>query len=359
MPETEDTKIPLKTDVVLRSLRGRIVSGAYAPGMRLPTFDELESDFGVSRAVLQAAVGRLQRDGFLRTVNRQGIFVVDAPPHLARYGLVFADHPNTPGWSRFCTALASEAHRAETEKPGRHVVVYHGVQESEAGRESLRRLRHDVEAERLAGLILNAGTHPLRLQPPFNRSDLPKAFMLAAFDAPFEPKVETHRDQLYLRALQELATRGRRRIAVIDMADLLYRLEHDVFFHQVGLPLHRPWLQKVGRSQPEVVRGLIPLLMDYPPEQRPDGLIIADDNLVEHACAGLLDAGMRVGVDLDVVAHCNWPWPVPSVLPLLRIGFDARDMLRRALACIDDQRAGRTPPAEQKVPALFESEIQG
>lgn len=347
----------LKTDVVLQGVRSRIVAGRYVPGERLPTFDELESDFGVSRAVVQAAMARLQRDGYVRSISRQGLFAADHPPHLCHYGLVFADHPGTAGWSRVCAALSNEAQRVEVDREGCRFTIYQGIVDPASGREALRRLRHDVESERLAGLVLYAGTHGLRTQAPFDRDDVPKAYLLAAFDAPYQPKIETDREQLYLRGLRALADRGRRRVAVIDMADLVYRLDHAALFAEAGLPLHRPWLQAIGRSQPKVVRQLIALLMDYPADQRPDGIVVADDNLVEHACAGLIDVGVQVGRDLDVVAYCNWPWPVPSVLPVLRIGFDAREMLRKAMGCIDDLRAGRRPPDEQKVPALFEAEV--
>jgi hypothetical protein len=40
---------------------------------------------------------------------------------------------------------------------------------------------------------------------------------------------------------------------------------------------------------------------------RPDGLIILDDNLAGPALQGLAQAGVRLGQDLDVVTHCNFP----------------------------------------------------
>jgi hypothetical protein len=306
--------------------------------------------------VLQSAIARLKRDGFVHSVNRQGLFVADAPPHLHRYGLVFGGHPSGSAWSRHDTAMVNEAHRIERQRGGPQFIVYHDVLDAGPGLEELNRLRRDVEAVRLAGLMLTAGTHGLSGHAPFSHRDVLKAFVDAAFDSPLSPKVGANREQMYLRALQFLASKGRRRVAIIHMAGTTYGLNHAALFAEAGVPLHAPWIQYVGRSHPEHARTLVPLLMDYPPAGRPDGLIVADDNLAEHAAAGLVDAGLRAGQDLEVVAHCNWPWPFPNALPCVRIGFDAGDMLLRAVDCIAQQRAGRKPPDMQMVPALFENE---
>lgn len=82
-----------KTRQVLSALRKRITDGRYRPGDKLPTYDEMEAEFDVSRMVLQQAVGRLRDDGFVRSFNRKGLFVSDAPPHLCRVALLFVDSP--------------------------------------------------------------------------------------------------------------------------------------------------------------------------------------------------------------------------------------------------------------------------
>ena len=40
---------------------------------------------------------------------------------------------------------------------------------------------------------------------------------------------------------------------------------------------------------------------------RPDCMLVSDDIVVDSVVAGILDAGLRVGEDIDVVAHCNYP----------------------------------------------------
>jgi DNA-binding LacI/PurR family transcriptional regulator len=98
--------------------------------------------------------------------------------------------------------------------------------------------------------------------------------------------------------------------------------------------------------------------MQARPQDRPDGLIVADDNMVEHATAGLVAAGAKVGEELDVVAHCNFPWAGPTVLPLKRLGYDARTVLQTCIELIDRQRRGESVPAVTRIEAKFEEEVQ-
>jgi len=45
---------------------------------------------------------------------------------------------------------------------------------------------------------------------------------------------------------------------------------------------------------------------------RPDALVVADDNLVTCATQGIAASGVQVPGELDVVAHCNFPHPLPA-----------------------------------------------
>jgi len=82
-------------------------------------------------------------------------------------------------------------------------------------------------------------------------------------------------------------------------------------------------------------RSVVHLLCSLPSRQRPDCLLIADDNLVAHVTAGLLDAGIQVPAQLRVAAHANFPHPTHASVPLLRYGPDIEAILRSATAEID------------------------
>jgi DNA-binding LacI/PurR family transcriptional regulator len=117
------------------------------------------------------------------------------------------------------------------------------------------------------------------------------------------------------------------------------------------------WSQGAGRDGLHWIRNATHLLMHPGQLERPDGLIISDDNLVEYATAGLIDAGVKVPQDLDVVAHCNFPWPTPSVLPVQRLGYDARECLRICLDLLDRRRQGQTTESEVRLQACLAEEL--
>ena len=82
-------------------------------------------------------------------------------------------------------------------------------------------------------------------------------------------------------------------------------------------------------------------------------MIIGDDNLVPAVILGLLDAGIRVPEDISVVAHCNFPGPTPSLLPVTHLGYDSRQLLHLLMESIDLQIQGGTPPPVTMLPAVF------
>jgi DNA-binding LacI/PurR family transcriptional regulator len=343
-----------KSSAVIARLREQIIDGRK-PSDRLATFNEMESAFGVSRAVLREAVNQLKRDGFIYAVDRQGLYVAERPPHLSRFGIVFSNNPSHREWSRFSTAFQHEATGLQQERGDITFASYHDVASAEG--ESYGRLLRDVESQRLAGLILMPGTHAMgQEEGPFASPTLPKIYVFGDPALGRTPSIGTDDFGLCDRMMKSLHDRGRRRIAVVAMAgNSAAQLE---YMAKQGVPFKAHWAQTVARDAVPDVRNLVALLMDYSAGQRPDGLIILDDNLTEHAVGGLLAADLKVGVDLDVIAHCNWPWPIASAVPIERVGYHARHVLALALRGIDLMRQGKRLGAPiAYVPALFESEV--
>ncbi|NPV91837.1 MAG: GntR family transcriptional regulator [Firmicutes bacterium] len=62
--------------IVLDRLREAIVSGVLKPGERLMEM-QLAEDLGVSRTPVREAMRKLELEGFVHTIPRKGIFVVD------------------------------------------------------------------------------------------------------------------------------------------------------------------------------------------------------------------------------------------------------------------------------------------
>jgi DNA-binding LacI/PurR family transcriptional regulator len=268
-----------------------------------------------------------------------------------------ASAPGEPGWTQLMGAITREAYRIEQDDPHANFMFFHGVQDKDTFTRTVALLADEMRAHRLAGLILAPKTFHLVEHADLAEVHVPRVYLWASDASGLTPTVGVDSSQLIRRSLQLLKSKGRRRIAIVHMAETTLTIDHKALFTEVGLTFHRPWIQHIGRSHPEFAHDTALLLMDYPAAQRPDGLIIADDTLIQPISRGLITSGVNIVHDLELVAHCNWPWPVESVLPLTRIGFDMREIMRHAIDAIRAQRESRTPTASIKVEALFENEL--
>jgi DNA-binding LacI/PurR family transcriptional regulator len=160
------------------------------------------------------------------------------------------------------------------------------------------------------------------------------------------------------RAVEYLRAKGRRRVAHLSMEPWREVAEFEGALKDLGLEVRPYWNQGVPTGSVKyTAANTVNLLMQLEGEKRPDAIIIYDDNLIEHAGAGLLAAGVKVPEEIEVVAMCNFPVPVPSVFPVKRLGLDIRQLLAECFRTIDTQRRGETPPPIKKLPPLFEDEL--
>ena len=68
------------------SLRGRIRSGEFPPGAKLPALPGLAEFYGASLVTVRLALGRLRQEGLVESRQGVGNFVRKAPP-VRRYGI--------------------------------------------------------------------------------------------------------------------------------------------------------------------------------------------------------------------------------------------------------------------------------
>jgi DNA-binding LacI/PurR family transcriptional regulator len=354
------TRTPVKQEFILNRVRGDIVEGRLSPGDQLPTRQTLEQEFQVSSATLQRALDQLIRDGFIYARGSMGTFVSERLPFTTNYGVVFPEVnvPTSP-WNRFWTALKNEADRIgqSGDQAGRSMPVYYGDEGHADGKEYKRLLKH-IRDHRLAGLIFISPVKMYRGTPILTTPDLPRV-SIATEESDGVPSL--HLQDMHSKALDYLQSRGCKKIALLTSANIA--AEGDVqklWFDGAaarGMAARWDWVQGLDIRFPQTARNLIQLLMRSSAKDRPDGLLIGDDNLVEYAAAGLIDSGIKVPSDIEVVAHCNFPWPTPSVLPVKRLGYDVRECLQECTTAIDKLRSKKTL-APMVVPARFEEELR-
>jgi biotin operon repressor len=292
MPESQSDPEKLsQSQQVLRVLRKRIVRGEFEPGQRLPSFGKLESELGVGRTVLQQAISTLKDDGFITSQPRQGLYIAQSPPHMGRYAIVFPCLPDHRQWSGFHGATIAQARQIANEQSDIRFEHYRGVNDERRGGVVLESLLTEVRGQRLAGLILLPETHDLAGHPCVMESGIP--LIMVDGDRGLTPRPQICLDipMLLDRSLAWLRQQGRKRIAMVYMADTFPWLtpEH---FQRNDTIYRKAWVQRIGRSHPQTVSEVMHLLMDYPPSRRPDGLFIADDNLIQTSIAALLEMGL-------------------------------------------------------------------
>ena len=344
-------------DTIIDYLRDRIIDGRLAPGDKLPARLEIEKKFQTSSVTVQRAFDRLIEYGFVVTRMRQGSFVAARPPHLSRYALAFPGMIDDASWVRYWTVLMDVARRRQRESTVT-VVPYTGV---DAGREDgeYPALVEDVRQKRLAGVIFATSPFLVDGTPLLSEQRLPRVAIMPPSKRRELVTVTLDGRSFFRRAVEYLASCQRRRIGLITVPGI--DGERLGYFRSLlksrDMTCLPHWVQTAHQSEPKWATNLARLLLSGGEGDTPDGLIITDDNLAEHACLGIVESGRRVQEDLDVVAHCNFPAPAPRMVPVQRLGYDIRRVLDACIGLVDRMRRGKRRPDPVKIEAVFESEL--
>jgi len=360
--DTHTRRPPVKRRSIVAALRSQIVSGKLAPGAQLPTRMALMELHEASSITVQSALDRLVKDGFVVAQGRRGTFVAEHPPHLHRYGLVFAHEPTSPNFGRYAMALCGEARRLEQESD-RRFTFYHSVNRH-ADSEAYHMLVSDIRAHRLAGLIFSVPPicleYDLTGTPVLDAPGMPRVVACTGLSRVSFPMVSLSEETLCERAMDDLAARGRKRVACLCLTQVLDEQVEAMRAMAAarGLSMPARWVQAVDHTRAHWAGRLAQLLFDPNQAERPDALFIVDDTLVEPATAAMASMGLRVPRDVEIVAHANFPWATPCHLPAHRIGFDIRQVLSRCVESIDQQRRG-LPTTAGVALACFDHELSG
>lgn len=338
-----------KTNQVVSAIRERIIQGALTPGDRLPTWVELERHFSVGRVTVMRAMSKLRRDGFVRSDSTRGTFVADRLPHLNRYALLFPTGPDSDGWSRLWWMIARRA-AAITNESQKHVEIFYGVSDDPEN-ESHQRLLAELRAHRFAGVIF-AGKPTEISRTVTNWPAVPKVVVGTAEIG--HPRVYPDFSSFYQRAARRFQQAGVRRVALIVNANAADYAGPALAAAGVNVPEH--WRFAVHIKTRTTAGKIARLLMERPAADRPEGLLVCDDNLVPSVLSGVVQAGVRCPDELRIIAEANFPCEESSVVPIERLGFRANRLLEIAIESIDAQRRGERVEQVTLLPAEFEDE---
>lgn len=345
-------------------LRRRIVEGRYLPGDRLPVRTELIRELGVCSSSLQKAQDALRREGFVEAARRRGTFVAPRPPHLFHIAMTFDDNAADGRWfeqTRFLYALEQEAAAFSRSTPWTILPfndttrMTRAIDASAVDTPASRDLNERASHRRLAGVIV---TNPYSLNAAGFAVGTPTVGFAGTHDPPTTCVVRLDPRRFIDRALDDLKSRGRRRVAMLTSStaprvkvEHLYRAAADR-----GLLAQEPWVQGVSLAESHWARHAARAIFLGRPGDRPDAIIVADEHLLDYALAGLGDQQVRVGRDVEVVTHCNFHWTPRPAMTVRRLGYLTREVLNTAIALIVEHREsgkGRTAAVEPR----FEEEL--
>lgn len=348
---------PTQAARVLDELRGRILRGDLEPGQQVPRRRDLEESLGICQVTIQSVINRLIDDGFLRVRPGQGTFVAEHPPHLTRFGLVLPFRADdTEHASKFFTAL-KQAATGVSRPPERRVQVYWGASEWKTRGGDAGRLLRDVEHEVVAGVVFAGPVYPYHGSPLLEKPDIPRVAIDQQVDVPGVVSVYPDFGMWLGEAMGRLRQLGRRKIALISSvidAEGWHR-KFTATVRQHGMETCERWMQFQHHiSPPLALRHTARALWAGGPDDRPDGLLITDDNLGDAVLEGLIEEGVALGKDMDVVLHANFPAaPLPG-LRVHRLGFDVRELLDASITVLSRARRGHAVARQTLVEPRFE-----
>ncbi len=332
-------------------LRERIVLGDWEPGSRLPPRAILAAEMDACLATMQEAVSLVTEEGFLRVgARKHGTFVAENPPHLRRYRLVFPYGPDD--WGQFWRALETAARQRTT--PEQEFLCFYGLS-GHRDIEEYEAIVSEVQTRRVAGLIFASSANEFKGTPLLDHPGVPRVVIAGAHLFPGIPKIQLDLEDLMGQAMDILVAQGRRRIALLCATH--GAMVCDLFRAALtarGLPVCTVREQYASPKNPRMARHVAELMLHAGQAERPDGLIIADDNLITAATEGLARTGIRIPEELGIVAATNFPNIVPAVVPVTRIGFDIPVLLDLLVERLQQVTRGETPPEFTNIRAVPE-----
>lgn len=323
-------------------LRRRIQERIYPPGSRMPSRRTLQQELGGSPATVQAAFDQLEAQGYLVARGSRGTFIAERLPGQSTIAVVFNDAVERGSWNRFWSAL----HRVAAGWGGPARLRCYCLPGGRPEGQVYDGLCTDIADGALAGVVFTSPP-TWRAASPLFAVALPRVSidMAPLGSHPFAASHLRSEDRPVLEAVfARLHGEGRARVAgLASNADTLERIR--CLAAAAGLEARPEWWHWLPTdsfgSCPS--RRVVHLLGTLPLRQRPDALVITDDNLVGPATSGILDAGWRAPLEVAVAAHANFPLVTHAAVPCLRYGCDAVEVLRAAEAEVFRLAAGAAP----------------
>ncbi|MFZ2653800.1 MAG: GntR family transcriptional regulator [Victivallales bacterium] len=337
-----------KLERVSRAICAEIASGKFPPGGKLPTYGEMERIHKVSYITINACIKLLKNSGLVISRERTGVFVTERPPILNRFAMLLP--PESLAENRFLQTILKILN--EEGVKGKLEFEIFPAFEPHVDNPDYQKLVSELNRMRIGGVVhismplLPASCELLHFPgiPVINGSSCMK------FDE--NAYVDKSCGYLLSRKKKRIAVLFQRKHSLIDK----FMAKRDN--SDMNSPDH--WFIPVGTDARDGAGNITRILLEGPREKRPNGLIITDDNLVDHVLKGVFHSRVKVPEELEIVTHCNWPNPVASVIPVKRLGYDVRKTVSVIIGTLLESRGKSGLQKTESIPLapLFEEELK-
>ena len=330
---------------IYRTLAREIGAGRWRRGERLPSEAELVVRFGVSRITVGRAVGDLQRDGLVERRAGSGTYVAagrrGVGPSAHSFGLLIPNLGETEIFEPICQGMMASPRARE------HALLWGSAADGSGTREE--------RAWQLCRQYIDRGVSgvffaPLELSP--DRDELNQR-IVAALDAAGIPVVLLDRPVLpfprrgphdlvgidnrragYLMC-EHLLRLGSRRIGFLAVPDAAATVaEREAGYREAlyrwSAPLERGLARRLDPADAGQVRGFLE-------EERPEGIVCANDWTAARLLHTLLGLGRRVPADVRIVGIDDVDYARLLPVPLTTLRQPTREIGAAALAAMLDR----------------------
>lgn len=340
-----------KQNHLVETLRQKILAGVYPPGSQLPIQTELAKSWEMSGVTVQKAVEILARQGFVEIRRGIGSFIPQLPPHLRNYAVVFS----TRFPSHFHEALRDEAKGIQQQSE--RIFHFFQIESPSHLLPDYVKLEALVRNRQLAGILLVSSSGLLKI-PAIQESEIPRVLISQAPDELGTPTVAYDQEGMIEKSLQYFQEIGVRKLAGFFIGNAQPEwIRLMPMMAEMGIFTRSYWGFGVMPDNAMNAAPIARMLMDYPVNERPDGILVADDHLTEAVEAGLLQSRLPEAHNIRIVAQCNFPDHFSHRLPIKRIGYDAGRLLHAGLEKLDQQRQSASFAQVTMISPLFDHEL--
>ncbi len=330
MPKSKILKKQKLSQQIIPILRDELRS-RFKPGDRLPTIAQIASRFGVGFQTLREGLSVLEAEGLITRCAGQGTFVSDglagrhvavlceadiADPHVSYYYRRVSQQTVQSLRSAGFSARLYTGHVSPLVPPPDHLTCLEFTQV--------------MPRHQLAGLVtLATPEHNFaRWFAPLRREHVPIVSGGGTAGRDVDAVIHSDIPRMVRDGVRHLLAHGRRRIALMAWRAVWQPPGHDsdqfleafrITMAQAGISVNPRWIRtELPPNAPgagwEEFREIW-----TPSGEKPDGLLICDDNLFAGTAMAILQLGIRVPETLMVVSHYNKGSNVVNPFPVTRL----------------------------------------